>query len=219
MVRVLVRAWRTAVRTCRRFAGSFNSGKARSIATISARIFLSVTSAPSRANSRSRSAPSSIVLAIRTPVAAAHRCIRRRCTLQCPSSSTQRCPRDANTRPLRTTPYVQHPMRLLGLSRFGGTLRFTCVRWSTCSPHPRLVRRAVAKRDQHRTGTDAFRSRQAQRSLSRPRHGSAASARRAALASSDWTRSWGSSRGRRNHHITVPRRIRKWRTPTRPPRT
>ena len=146
MVRVLVRAWRTAVRTCRRFAGSFNSGKARSIATISARIFLSVTSAPSRANSRSRSAPSSIVLAIRTPVAAAHRCIRRRCTLQRLSSSTQRCPRDANTRPLRTTPYVQHPMRFQGLSRFGGTLRFTCVRWSACSPQPRLVRRAVAKR-------------------------------------------------------------------------
>ena len=54
-VRVRVDALCKARRTCRRLAGSFNSGKARSIAMISARSRLSVTSAPTRANSRSRS--------------------------------------------------------------------------------------------------------------------------------------------------------------------
>jgi hypothetical protein len=58
MVRVFDDAWRNARRTCRRRVGSFSSGKARSIATISARSRRRVASAPIRAHSRSRS-PSS----------------------------------------------------------------------------------------------------------------------------------------------------------------
>lgn len=164
-------------------------------------------------------APSSpIVLAIRTPVVAPHSCIKRRHTLQRPSGGAHRRPRDTRT-PTRSA----HSTRAAS-DEASSLVAFRTTLWFSEADgqrvRPRLGRLAApSPSDQQRTGTDAFCSRQAHCRLSRPRQGSTASARRPALASSTWTRSWGSSRGRRNHHITVPGRIRKWRTPTRPPQT
>jgi hypothetical protein len=188
MVRVLVRAWRTAVRTCRRFAGSFNSGKARSIATISARSCLSVTSAPSRANSKP----------LRTEfyrLSHSHSCRRGAPLYQTPlHTSTSEQQHSAMPAGRQHPPFADHSVRAASHA----TPRLVAIRWhssNSSASDGQRVRLSLgwfaepSLSDQQRTGTDAFRSRQAQHSLSRPRHGSAASARRAALASSDWTRS------------------------------
>ena len=218
MVRVLVRAWRTAVRTCRRFAGSFNSGKARSIAIISARSCLSVTSAPSRANSRSRSAPSSIVLAIRTPVTAAHRCIRRRSTLQRPISSIQRCPGTP-------TPALCGPLRTCSIPCDSKGCR---VRWHSSIQVRQMVSVFASASVGSPSRREAISSGPARTRSARARHNAACHARatgpplRPAEPPSHppTGRVRGVPQGGEGTTTSrVPRRIRKWRTPTRPPRT
>ena len=222
IVRVLVDARRSARRICRRLAGSFNSGKARSIATISARSRLRVTSAPIRASSRSRSRSSRVVLAIRTSLSAAPlyqnalagfnvtisvgappTAVPDSLILDDPPSRCRRSPHDEAFQV--ACPSIQLPSASLRRGRR--------VFASTSVGSHAVAERTAA--DRHGTPS------------ARARHSAACHARATGppLRHADppshppLDAFVGFLNARRTHHITVPRRIRKWRTLARPPRT